>query len=103
MSFNLDSFEGRFGFQVVDDSIIQECKNNPLIIPRYYRYLGMGHYRILAQFKGHSDLFLSFVMGGADGHGAKDNYEKMKRLGLKDTIDLSYLQGYYDSQLDPVP
>jgi len=87
-----EQFNGKFGFIPVDDECIKICAKNSLIIPRLYRYLGMGTYEILADVKDNPDKFFLFDVGGENGYTADDNYKMMKKLQINDTIDLNTLK-----------
>lgn len=76
----------KYGFEPVTQIFLDECKCNPVIIPKWYRYKGMGHYQVLAEVQSKSDFFLLFMVGGSSGWDAASNRKDMKKLTVVDAI-----------------
>ena len=81
----------KYGFITADERCISECRENPLIIPRLYRYRGMGLYEIVADVKDVSDRFFLFDVGGPNGYEYETAHNNIKALTLADTLTVERL------------
>jgi hypothetical protein len=87
-----DTFNGKLGFKPVDKNCIKDCKRNPLVIPRLYRYPGFGVCEVIADVHEVPDKFFWFEMGGPNGYEADDNYQAMLALTVDNAISLKTLR-----------
>lgn len=87
-----ENFIGKFGFLSANEDCFNECKDNPFIIPKLYRYIGMGHYQILANVKDVIDGFFFFEVGGANGYEAEENRNSLNKLTPKKTYSLEQIK-----------
>lgn len=85
-------YKGRYGFELADERCIGECEDNPLIIPRLYRYQGMGHYEILADVKDHPDKCFLIHVGGSNGYEQRDSHDALLKLTEKDALPIDQLE-----------
>lgn len=83
---NLSSLLGKFGLLVVDDRCIDECNENPLIVPKLYHYQGMGLYSIIASVKGKPRKYFYFPVGGPNGYEAEDNHKALNLLTVANAL-----------------
>jgi len=83
-------FVEKFGVEIVDDECIEVCKGNPIIIPQFVRYLGMGWYQILACSYNPNRFFL-IDMGGSNGYDYEYNLKLLNKLTLKDSVSFDEL------------
>lgn len=80
-----------YGFCIVEDEHLQECKDNELILPKYWRYLGMGHVEILAKVKDDSNKYFLFEIYGSNGWEHQINREKLKTFTINDSLSFEQL------------
>lgn len=94
-----EQFLNRYGFGPADEECIEVCSRNPLIIPKLVRYREMGVWEVLADVRDRSDRFFLIKLGGPNCYEVEDSFEAMRKLTIKDTLDLITLQ----SKLDTMP
>ena len=87
-----DEFCGKFGFESADDEIIDMCKDNALIIPKLFRYMGMGHCQILADVKYNPGKFFLFDAAGSNGYDYDSNIRALNKFTVHDAITLEELK-----------
>lgn len=80
-----------YGFLPVQEEHLYECQNNSLILPKYGRYLGMGHVEILAEVKDYSNNYFLFEIYGANGWEHQINREKLEKFTINDSLSFEQL------------
>lgn len=80
----LSKLKGKYGLQPANDDCIGECEPNSLVVPKLFRYLGMGHYEILADVKDHPNKYFVVHAGGSNGYDRQDSYNDLIKLTIKE-------------------
>lgn len=80
-----------YGFLPVEQEHLYECKGNNLILPKYWRYLGMGHVEILATVKDNSNRYFLFEIYGANGWEHQINKENLNKISIDDSLSFEQL------------
>lgn len=88
----IDYFREGFGFEPANEDCFKECQNNSLLIPKLFRYKGMGLFEILAEMEGDSERFFLFNVGGASGNDADYYHSIFNGLTVKDSISFEELK-----------
>jgi hypothetical protein len=81
MSEEYKEFE-KYGFQPANEDCIKECEKNPLLKPILYRYIGMGHYEILAVVP----KYFLITVGGANGYDVMYNHNELNKITMNDAM-----------------
>ena len=84
----VEYFNNKHRFSTVNDNAFKYVKDNPLIIPEFERYKGMGFYEILAKVKDIPDRFFLFPAGGSDARTCIVIKCNVNRLSLNDAMTL---------------
>lgn len=82
----LSTLLSRYGCMAADDSCFQACRKNALLFPRLLRYLGMGHYEIVADCALDINKFFIFQVGGSSGQDVEYNQKLIESIDMKDAI-----------------
>ena len=86
-----DNLNTKYGFSIVDDECMDECKDNPLVVPKLIRYIGMGWYQILAIANGMYDKYFLINLGGSSNYDRDHNLSVMRKLTISDAITFDNL------------
>jgi hypothetical protein len=86
MTDTVTQYNGKYGFEPADERCISTCAENSLISPQIYRYLGMGHYEILADVKGHPNKYFLVRVGGSNGYDVDYNQNQLLKLTEADAM-----------------
>jgi len=81
----------KFGFQPVQEEHIDECNINPLILPKYWRYLGMGHIEILAEVNNVPNRYFIFNIFGSNGWDHIAYRDIFNKLSVDDSLTLNQI------------
>lgn len=93
-----EQFNGKYGFRAADEICTEECQDNRLILPRLYRYIGMGYYQILAEVRGVPDKFFLIDVGGSNGYESDFNHKELRKIAVKDAITIEQVQAKLKGQ-----
>lgn len=88
----MDKFNRKYGFMPANDDCIGECEDNPLIVPKLFRYQGMGHYQILAGVKDVPNRYFLIDVGGSNGYEQEAAHDDLKKLTIDDSITMKQLE-----------
>lgn len=85
MLFKMDNIFSKYKFEPVNEETIQYVKRNPLLTPIGIRYIGMGHYEIIASIDNNKKYIL-IIAGGSNGYDAEYNCHEMLKLTERNAI-----------------